>query len=58
MLSAVGAYTDKASRGLEFYNPDDKHAAYKALGVTYLAYQDRLPELSIEAIRCNLETPS
>lgn len=54
----IGAYADKASRGLEFYNPDDKHAAYRALGVTYLAHQDRPPELIIEAMRSNLRTPS
>jgi chromosome segregation ATPase len=54
----IGTYADKASRGLDLYTPDDKHAAYRALGVTYLAYQDKPPELTIEAIRSNTETPS
>ena len=54
----IGAYADKASRGLDLYRPDDKHAACRALGVTYLTYQDRPPELTIDAIRSNLETPS
>jgi site-specific DNA recombinase len=54
----IEAYAEKASRGLDLYSSEDKHAAYRALGVTCLAYQDRPPELTIDAICSNLETPS
>ncbi len=49
----IEAYSEKARTGLDLYMPEDKHAAYKALGVTVLAHQDDPLEIAIKAIRSN-----
>ena len=54
----VEAYSAKAGRGLDLYTPEDKHAAYKALGATVLVSQDAPAEITFGVLRSNSETPS
>ena len=53
----IEAYSSKACAGLDFYTPQDRFDAYKALGLKVIAHPDGTTELTGGPLRSNLESP-
>jgi Recombinase zinc beta ribbon domain len=46
----IERYTSEASEGLDLYTPEDRHNAYRALGIKVISYADGTLELTSDAL--------